>query len=168
VALTSNQLQAIGSIAAAVFDLGALVVSVVSCNIARAADERLRRQESQQYANKVFLGEPPREEYTGQGARKLAPGQTIWRVVLNTSGVQIENLWVEGEDGRSVRIQGVQRCSMYALPADFVPTNLYFTDPLGGKWRRQQNGQLDDQFREMIPRDTDDSPWYDTIDGCSG
>lgn len=164
----SNVAIAIGTVASAVLAAAALGVSFRAYSIADSADQRAQHREERQHAEAVYLGEAPRAAYTNQGVRRLAEGQAIWRMAYNASGIQIENVWVRSVDGRTVRIQGMQACTMYALPSSFVPADLFFTDPRG-EWRRHANsGVLDDRFEPMPADDTDDSPWYDTIGNCSG
>jgi hypothetical protein len=136
-------------------------------DLAERNERRLDRQDRQLYANKVYMGEPSPIEYRDHPPE---PGSDIWRVVINASGLQVEDVWVADDFGRSVNIRGVQRCIMYALPADFEAKHLYFTDP-NGRWHRPYGGQLEEVSLDAHPlpeSDTDNSPWYAVLQDCAG
>lgn len=127
------------SIWSAVLALLALPISVVSVVFASHNDDRLQeqadrldRQETQQFASKVYIGEVPQYVYDEYGPRVGRP--PVWSVI-NASGIQVDDVWVEGKDGRSVRLGAVQRCTIYTFRKDFAPAVVYFTDPFG-EWNR--------------------------------
>jgi predicted protein tyrosine phosphatase len=164
----ADKLSALSALAAALLAAAALAVSVVSLGLGRDNEDRLDREERQQYASKVYVGEARHRKRI----RKSVPG-SVWPdrrfgMNINMSGVQMENVWVEGRDRRTVRMQGVQRCSMYALPATFIPVDLYFSNPVGHKWHRGEGGVLDGNFKQMPQHGTDPSPWYDAVPDCGG
>jgi len=134
-----------------------------SLALAERNETRLEKQDLQQIAIRVYLGEPSRQGYERHPTQER--GQ-VWRVVINASGLQVENVWVADDNGRSVKIQGLQRCSMYALPPDFVPRHLYFTDP-NGRWHRGYGGQIDTFWLPPPDSDTDDSPWFEPLQDCA-
>ena len=143
-------------------------VAARGLTLAESNELRLNKQELQQYANKIYLGEPSPAEYIRHPLPRVTD---IWHVVINASGLQAENVWVADDTGRTVRIQGLQRCSMYALPPDFEVKHLYFTDPYGD-WYRPYGGQLEvvkeEEFRPPPNPDTDDSPWFEPVQNCAG
>ena len=132
-------------------------------------EQRLDRQEVEQYASKVYLGEAPRYFYEEFGGRPDV-GEITW-VVINASGTQVNGAWVEGAPdptGRStaINIDGVQRCTLYSLPPDFQPVALHFTDPYGD-WRRPLGARLDRGYQPMLPEDTGDAPYLMDVRDCS-
>lgn len=144
-------------------------LSVVATGVltyyAYSADDRQYDQERTQYANKVYIGEAPQHEYAKMGEDVHKPRL----VVINASGTQVEHTWVQAKNGRVIRLQGVQRCTMYALPYDFGPKDLYFSDPYGN-WHRSFGGQVDRAPQDLVEptRGSADSPWADDISGCAG
>ena len=71
--------------------------------------------------------------------------------------VQVNFVWVEGSDGTSINISGLQGCSMYALPARFHPVAVDFRDPYA-QWRRTFGGLPETDGRPMPKQDTGVSP----------
>ena len=134
-------------------------------------EARQNRQDVQQYADKIYLGEPPTSVYAHDRHPVALRGQ-IWRVVINASGVQAENVWVTDGDGLSINIRGLQRRSMYAFPVGFKVEHLYFTDP-NGNWHRRFGGQVervpDDRYIAPPAEDTGgNSAWDEPIENCAG
>jgi hypothetical protein len=115
------------------------------------------------------MGEAP-QYYSGSDGisqdKRCADGEDNCRdrVIINASGTQINNVWVEYEqEGLRQMIQGIQRCTLYDLkrypdPEDegdqIEPQYLYFTDA-HGKWRRSADGSLDEDTEHdgKIPDD---------------
>jgi hypothetical protein len=130
-------------------------------------EQRLNRQEVEQYASKVYLGEALQYFYEEFGR----PEGGTW-VVVNASGTQVNGAWVEGgpdENGQptAINIDGVQRCTLYSLPPGFRPVALYFTDPYGD-WRRRLGAQLEGGYQPMPAEDTGVSPYVMDVEDCSG
>ena len=124
---------------------------------------------NQQTADGVLLGEAPSKM---KGRFPLPDGVKVWFVVYNTTNKPIENVWVADAQQRSIKIQGIQPCTMYALEAGFKPTDLYFSDRNGRYWHRAYNGPPEalspDEFPAMPDEDTGgDSPWDLPIENCS-
>jgi hypothetical protein len=136
--------------------------------LAKENEDRLNRQDSQQFASRIYLGEAPGPECQRHGD---VQGDNICRVVINASGVQVENVWVENSEGLSITILGVQRCHMYALTPGFVHEHLYFSDPYGN-WHRQYGGPLerlpDGELHAPDPDTGGDSVWDEPLQNCAG
>lgn len=141
--------------------LAALTISAASYRLAHRSDSRVDRQDTQQVAAKVFLSEAP--PYA-DAVHPRPVGRTQW-VVLNTSPAPISEVWVEGVSNRSVKIQDVSGCTMYALPSDFRPIAVNFKDE-HGNWRREAGAAPRVLGQPMPARDTDDSPWFYDVRGC--
>lgn len=142
--------------------LAALAISLASYRLANRSDTRLDRQDTQQVAAKVFLSEAPPYAYA---AHPPPAGRTQW-VVLNTSPAPISDVWVEGASKRSVNIQDVSGCTMYAVPSDFKPIAVNFKDE-HGNWRRAAGAAAPRLLGQPMPsRDSDDSPWFYDVRGC--
>lgn len=158
-------------LASAILALGAVVVSVFSLVIAMRADGRQAQQVDQQFANKVYLGEATPSLYTKHPKRVNPAGrEVISRWVFNVSGIEITNVWVRSVDDKWIRIGGIQRCTAYSVPADFVAQDLYFTDPIG-KWHKTWGGasvRQDDYGRTPDMADDADSEFDEPIEGCAG
>lgn len=138
-----SAMAAIVSAAVAVVAIPISIVSLVYANRSDARlevqdnrqqvqEERLDRQDKQQYASKVYVGEVPQYFYTDFRSHGVAP--VVW-AVINASGTQLDDVWVEEKDGSAVLFGVVQRCTFYTLYDDFDPVAVHFTDPYG-KWRR--------------------------------
>lgn len=160
---SNSRLEIAATVAASIAAIASAIAAGLSVQAANTANDRVQLQDTRQFANKVYVGEAPRYAYDVMGV----PADGIWWVVMNPTGVQIDRLWVEGRDGRSIVIEGVQRCTMYALARGFIPIALHFTDAYG-KWRRPVEGQLDHEYREMPTRGTHNSPWDMDIKDCAG
>lgn len=134
-------------------------------------DERLERQEAaqtqqerEQFANKVMVGEAPQYFYDTFGS---PPANTITWVVINASSTQLNGVWVEGRNGSTVRINGIQRCTMYSLEPGFDPVGVHFKDP-NDSWFRPVDGDLTHAYRPMPDTDTSDSPEALEVENCGG
>lgn len=129
---------------------------------AHSNDQRLDQQTRTEFAKLVYLGEAP--PYYSDDS-----GEDRNRVVYNSSGVEIRNVWVEYENGARIKIDGIQRCSLYDLPrdpqkvADFddaipegesSPKVLYFSDP-NGHWERDEAGPPRVSGISDIPEDAE-------------
>jgi hypothetical protein len=128
-------------------------------------EERLDRQEEQQYANNVYVGEAP--DYF---EHKIEGQQITW-VVINATGTELYDVWVEGKENdkgerTSINIDGIQRCTMYSLDAGFEPTGVHFKDP-HGVWYRSLHGPLRHDYQPMPDPDTANSPAYQDVQDCS-
>jgi hypothetical protein len=149
----------------------------------KQSENRLNWQLSHEYSNKVYLGEAPQYFYD------LYPkvGDEITWVVLNSSGVEIHDVWVEGQNDRWIRIQGIQRCTMYSLPLftsdpdhpeEFEPVAVHFSDPHSVRgnylWHRATTGELGTDGKPIPTKEEDpdgddaDSPHLMDVEGCSG
>jgi hypothetical protein len=137
----------------------ALLAFVVSGLAFFRGEMRASRLEKLETANRVFLSEAP------QYAATEHPDETWW-VVMNTSRVQVTNVWVKGEDQRTVKIWSVQPCSLYALPSGFEPQVLYFEDVYGG-WSRTPTSNPEEGGKPLPQKDTDDSPWWMDARNCA-
>ena len=129
--------------------------------------QHVGRQDDQRFADDVYLGEP-----SPQDARDhpLPPGSAGWRVVVNESGIQLEDVWVADGSGRAISIRSAARCTMYALPDGFEAEDLYFTDP-NGRWHRTSGGQVVAVPLHAHPApDTDsgDPAWAAPLGECGG
>jgi hypothetical protein len=141
----------------------ALLVSGGSLYVAYETKQRLDQQDKVQVAAKVLLEEAP------VYAAKEHPvaSNHFQYVVLNGSATQIDDVWVEGSDGRSVNIQGIQSCTMYSLPDGFRALAVNFRDAQG-RWRRGLGSAAPSpDGKEMPARDTDDSPWLLDVHACN-
>jgi hypothetical protein len=148
----------VASVIVAIFALG---VAGFSLCLSARGDARLDRQESEQNASHIYLGEPP--QYAS--SKFKTEGKGVWTVVMNASGTQVDDVWVEGEGNTSVTIDGLQRCSMYALPEGFKPVAVHFLDSYG-RWRRPVDGPPERNGRTPPARDTANSPWWMDVGGC--
>jgi hypothetical protein len=149
---------------------------------AAATNERLDWEQTHQHASKIYLGEAPQYFY-----REFDRDEDLitW-VVLNASGIEVNNVWIEGKNDKWIGIQGIQRCTMYSAPlytedgTEFVPVAVHFSDPISVDghfiWRRTTTGELHKtgmsiaDRREMDPDGRDDGnpgPVMDVRD-CSG
>jgi hypothetical protein len=152
---------------------------------AESSDKWLNWEQTHQYANKVYLGEAPQYFYDAfrnhPNAVEAAP--VTW-VVLNASGVELHDVWIEGEGDRWIKIDRIQRCTMYSAPhvmddgTEFVPAAVHFTDPIsingGYVWRRATTGALEGTGtsiatkEETDPADDGDSHFVLDVTDCSG
>lgn len=140
----------------------ALALSIASVLLAFRSESRLDRQEEQQIAAQISLAEAPMFAYE---ARPSSCITCVYWVVMNYSSSQVENVWVEGQEGRSVRISGQQPCSLYALPEGFEPIAVHFED-IYASWRRAKNG-VPEKAGELPPNpDTDDSTLFLDLPNC--
>jgi hypothetical protein len=151
---------------------------------ASTADAWLNWEQTHQHANKVYLGEAPQYFYKEYEDNPEAVKET-W-VVLNASGVEIRDVWIEGQDDQWIRIQGIQRCTMYSVPhatddgAQFVPEAVHFSDPIsteaGYVWRRTTAGAIDGDGTPLRSKeqadpdgtDNGESPLTLDVQDCSG
>lgn len=138
----------------------AAIAAVASFALAWRTDQRLDRQEEEQVASRVALSEAPKFAYD-----ERPPEDLVYWVVMNYSGSQVDDVWVEGDGGASVRIGGVQPCSLYALPDGFRPVAVHFSDTFD-RWRREV-GSGPARNGEPPPRDdTADSPFFLDLPNC--
>jgi hypothetical protein len=137
----------------------ALLAFIVSGVALVRGEMRASRQEKLETASRVFLSEAPQ-----YAARRHPVG--IWWVVLNTSRVQVTDVWVEGEDRRTVKLWSVQPCSLYALPRHFQPQVLYFRD-IYGRWSRSPTSGPEEGGETLPAKDTGDSPWWMDARNCA-
>ncbi|RBY95266.1 hypothetical protein DQ237_14390 [Blastococcus sp. TF02-8] len=133
--------------------------------LAQRNEERLDREP----VDGVQLGEAPTEM---KARFPLPDGVAVWFVVYNATNKPIENVWVADGERRSITIDGIQPCRMYALQPGFEPTDLYFSDRNGLYWHRKYNGPPEalaaSDFPSMPAQDTGgDSPWDLPLDNCS-
>jgi len=147
----------------------ALLVTALSFGLALHVQNQVERLEIQQYASKVYIGEPPKYAYD-----RHQHGEETLYVVMNASETQIESVWVDGtkNDGglqvdSTMLIQGIPRCSMYALPEGFDPSGVHFQDSYG-HWVRpfgdvpsESDDQMPDGYDESL-----ESPWWEDVEGC--
>lgn len=115
-------------------------------------------------ASKINLGEAP--EYAIQAHRPSTKGNLY--VVMNRSDQQIEDVWVEGAQGRSVKIWTMQPCTMYSFPRNnFTPKAVHYVDG-SGLWRRGPGASDPTRIgaKALPDKDTDDSPWAMDIANC--
>ena len=174
---TSGSEKALGVLAAA----AAVVVVLAVQQADRSADagreglsnaaeqdaQRLGREDRRAYADKVYVGEPSPEEYRDHPS---PPGSAGWQVVVNASGLQVEDVWVADGSGRAISIRSAAGCTMYALPAGFEAEDLYFTDP-NGRWHRPSGGQAVEVPRNAHPApetDSGDPAWEAPLGECAG
>jgi hypothetical protein len=133
-------------------------------DLARKNEARLDRAD----ADDVTLGGAPPSI---ADKHPLPPSVSIWYVVYNATNNPIENVWVSDGHGGSIRISGIEPCTMYALDADFGPKDLYFSDANGLYWHRKYGDQLERLSRADFPPmpdpDTGDSPWLAQVSDCS-
>lgn len=142
--------------------LASLGAAIASLALVYKNDQRLDRQEQQQVASKVLLTEAPPYAYQ----RHPPKGDRVWWVVENTSTEPIDDVWVEGKNGTSVSLWQVQRCSIYALPLDFLPVAVNFRGS-HGRWRRQSGAFPIEPVGKVPPtKDTADSAWTMDLQGC--
>lgn len=143
-----------------ILSLSVAVLALVVSGLALVRGEmRATRAEKLETADRVFLSEAP------QYAAAEHPEATWW-VVMNTSRVQVTDVWAEGEDGRSVKLWSVQPCSLYALPTGFEPRVLYFQD-VHGRWSRTPTSGPTEGGEALPVKDTDDSPWWMDARNCA-
>jgi hypothetical protein len=116
----------------------------------------------QQSAGAVYLGEAPSYAY-----KKHPKGidDQIWWVVMNTSPVQINDVWVEGKHSTYVRMWGVQGCSMYALPQGFRPIAVDYKNS-DGRWRNPVSGTPQGDGKPLPSRGDESSPWWMGVENC--
>jgi hypothetical protein len=141
---------------------------------AKSNEERLDYEQAHKYADKVYLGEAPQYYYDKYGKD---PDSITW-VVLNASGIEIRGVWIEGERDTWIKIQGIQRCTMYRAPLGFEPVAVHFTDPVSVNedyvWRRTTTGELTPDGRKWPTKkedpDGDNGNSDDPMDvqDCSG
>ena len=118
-------------------------------------ERRLEWDRTHQYANKVYIGEAPQYYYEKYPRKE---GDPITRVVINASGIEVRDVWVEGRNeggtgGDGIKIEGIQRCTMYSVPLTtkdeepLDPKAVHFTEPYAEEgsfnWRRTIEGRLD-------------------------
>ena len=133
--------------------------AAASVAVADRMAEGVEWERQHQYSNKVYLGEAPQYYYAA------FPDAVIpTMVVINASGIELGDVWIEGTDGRGVKIDGIQRCTLYSVPLTtrdgvaFVPEAVYFRDPYG-TWRRTADGDLQDNAGIVgIPEGVDFGP----------
>ena len=117
------------------------------------------REEEREFAKTVYLGEVPVTFYDDHGDYPV-PSFAVY----NPSRVELHQAWIEGKNGKDVRIQGIQSCSFYTAPptltdgTEFDPIAVHFADPQG-TWRYHIDDGLDRKF----------VPWPDdkSSDGAS-
>lgn len=136
----------------------AIVISVASLIQTLHTQNQLNQQE----ASQVYLGEAPAYAY----AKHPPKIGYIWWVVMNNSPLQINDVWVEGKNGRYVRMWGVQGCSMYAVPQGFKPVAVDYTDSIA-RWRHPTDAQPQKNGKPFPSRKGEKSPWYMSIENCS-
>ena len=162
--------KALGAVAAA----AAVVILLAVQQAGRAADagrqgepdvaedaQLLGGQDRQLYADRVYLGESPQDH-------PEHPTEPDERVVVNAGGLPLEGVWVADDAGRAISIRFAQRCTMYALPADFEAEHLYFTDPYG-RWHRPFEGPLRRVPLSAYPApgsDSGDPAWSAVLTDC--
>jgi hypothetical protein len=127
-------------------------------------NNKINKQEDEQFASFVDLGEVPSDVYnSAEFKEKLGDKRDddVWWAVINPSPVAIRGVWVEGSNGEFVRIGEIQRCTLYALhqsgeaiPVDFAPSAIHFKDPKG-EWRLSVDGDLDKDKYEDTPSGDD-------------
>lgn len=149
-------------------DAGTLVsalAAVIAVGFSIAAYWQSHQTENrlnQQNASAVYLGEAPSYAYASHPS---GSSDQIWWVVMNTSPLQVNDVWVEGEHGTYVRMWGVQGCSMYALPPGFTPIAVDYTDSIG-LWRNPINGPPKENGRPLPSRGDESSPWFMSVENC--
>ncbi len=153
----SRPKSGIAAILSALISLAALGVSAGAYWQSRQTENQLNQQE----ASKVYLGEAPLYAYPVHPSRS---GQ-IWWVVMNYSPLQVNDVWVEGEHGKYVRMWGVQGCSMYAVPQGFVPVAVDYSDSIA-RWRHTTDGLPQENGKPLPSRGDESSPWDMSIQNC--
>ena len=149
-------------------DVGTLVSCIAA--IAAIGISGLAYWQSHQTANRlnqanasaVYLGEAPSYAYA---SHPKGSSDQIWWVVMNTSPLQVNDVWVEGEHGTYVRMWGVQGCSMYALPQGFNPVAVDYTNS-DGQWRNPVNGSPQENGKPFPSRGDESSPWFMGVENC--
>ncbi len=106
--------------------------------LTKASQQQLELQQRAQAANRVYLGEaPPDTDISRKSSRPDIP----ILAVINTSSVEISNVWVHGRmsDGRREPVDlvfyDIPSCTLYTIQDNVIPSVLYFTDSVG-HWRR--------------------------------
>jgi len=156
--MSANKAEIIAAVAA----VAAAAIAFVTLDSSRDSERRQHEQERLQSASKVTLAEAPPYVNRTHPPR----GNRIWWVVMNHSDGPIDDVWVEGRDGASVKMWQVQRCTMYAVPLDFAPVAVNFRNPQG-RWRRAAGAvPVQPTGRKLPATDTADSPWTMQLDGC--
>jgi len=135
----------------------------VSLLYSAKADRRAAEQDAIWKASRVQLTEAP--TYVYKRYTKSAGGKVLW-VIMNTTNTTINEVWVEGKNRQWVRIQGIQGCTMYVLPRDFIPQKAYFKDALG-QWQLDGSG-VPKKNGKPIPtgKDTGDAT-AEPVENCS-
>lgn len=136
----------------------AVIISVGSFWQSHQAENRLNQSD----ASEVYLGEAPSYAYA---SHPRGSSDQIWWVVMNTSNLQINDVWVEGKNGTYVRMWGVQGCSMYALPQGFNPVAVDYTNS-DGRWRNPVAGQPQENGKPLPSRGDESSPWFMSVENC--
>ncbi len=145
----------------------ALIVSFGSLGVTRHYSEKMERRATEQdaisKASRVQLTEAP--TYVYKRYEKRARGKALW-VIMNTTNTTITEVWVEGKNRQWVRIQGIQGCTMYVLPGDFIPQRAHFKDTLG-QWQLDSSG-VPKKNGKPIPagKDTGDAT-AEQVENCS-
>jgi hypothetical protein len=162
-----------GVAAALIVGVGSVLFAARANHYAKASEERLDYEQDHKFADNVYLGEAPQYYYDDHPK----DGDNITWVVLNGSGIEIRNVWIQGKGDTWIRIDGIQRCTMYRAPAGFAPVAVHFTDPVSINdefvWRRTTSGALTPDGRPMPteeedPKDDGNSDDPMTVQDCSG
>jgi hypothetical protein len=140
----------------------AAIIAVGVSGLAYWQSNQTEKRLNQQSASEVYIGEAPSYAYARHP--KGSRGQ-IWWVVMNTSPLQINNVWVEGEHGTYVRMWGVQGCSMYALPQGFSPVAVDYTNSVG-QWRNPLSGSAQEDGKPLPSKGDESSPWFMGVENC--
>jgi hypothetical protein len=159
--------EIISASATAVAAVASAIIAIFALMVSRQTEDRLNQQETQQNASRVYVGEASKYAYAYAYKNRLSGPHEVLSVIMNASGAQVDNVWVEGENDTSVVIGSVQRYSLYALPHGFKPVAVDFTDSYG-QWRRAVgSGPERNGFNSPPGQDTGDSPWWLDVQGCS-
>jgi len=154
----ANIVSAITAVVSAVTAIAALLISIAAYKQSQNSNSRL----NQQAASNVYIGEAPGYAYA---VHPKIDGAVRY-VVMNTTGSQVNNVWVEGKKGKYVIMWGVQGCTMYALPKGFMPVAVDYTDA-NGRWRNVFEGNVQENGKPLPKHGDESSPWDMGVQNCA-
>jgi hypothetical protein len=86
---------------------------------------------------------------------------------MNRSASQIDDVWVEGRGDAWIKLFQVPACTLYMLPAGFLPLAVNFRDPYG-RWRVTETSLATPNGKPFPgPRDSGDPGPDLPMEGCS-
>jgi hypothetical protein len=135
---SSTVWQAVSAIATLLVGAAVAFLAFQANDLTKASQQQLELQQRAQAANRVYLGEaPPDTDISKKSSRPDIP----ILAVINTSSVEISNVWVQGRmsDGRGEPVDlvfyDIPSCTLYTIQDNVTPSVLHFTDSVG-HWRR--------------------------------